>query len=164
MAERPEVTVHFAQTLDGHIDRPASRESAVISNDEGFALAHERRASHDAVLVGIRTVLKDDPRLKVTRVSGNNPHRIVLDSRLRTPTQARLLERTGSERVVIFARSDHGAPAELAALRARGAEVVLLERAASGLLDLSKQLTGTPDQAARDACWELGAAVAAHLL
>jgi riboflavin-specific deaminase-like protein len=140
-AERPQVTVHFAQSLDGHIDRPSGAESAVISNREGFRLAHERRASHDAVLVGIRTVLRDDPKLRVTRAPGKHPHRVVLDSRLRTPKGARLLERAGDERIIVFGRRDHGAPEALSALRARGVEVVLGEPSPTGLVDIHAALS-----------------------
>lgn len=138
--ERPEVTVHFAQTLDGHIDRPGAREPEVISNAEGFALAHERRAQHDAVLVGIGTVLRDDPKLRVTRVPGKSPHRVVLDSQLRTPPAARLLHKVGGERVIVLTRRDHGAPSALERLRAQGAEVALLERTEAGLVDIPSAL------------------------
>src|SRR5258706_355608 len=51
--ERPEVTIHFAQTLDGRIAFDNAR--AAISSDEGIAEAHRARAEHDAVLVGART-------------------------------------------------------------------------------------------------------------
>jgi riboflavin biosynthesis pyrimidine reductase len=73
-------------------------------------------------------------------VTGDHPHRVVLDSRLRTPKNAQLLERVGEERVVIFSRHDHGSPEALEALRARGAEVILLENTASGLVDIAKAL------------------------
>jgi riboflavin-specific deaminase-like protein len=139
--ERPEVTVHFAQTLDGHIDRPAAGAREVISNAEGFELAHERRATHDAVLVGIRTVLRDDPKLRVTRVPGRSPHRVVLDSHLRTPGHARVLERLGAERVIVISGHDHGAPEALKDLQRRGAEVALVDCNEAGLVDIGSALS-----------------------
>jgi riboflavin-specific deaminase-like protein len=163
-AERPQVSVHFAQTLDGHIDRPSESESAVISNREGFRLAHERRATHDAVLIGIRTVLRDDPKLRVTRVVGPNPHRVVLDSHLRTPSDARLLERDQDERVVIFASRDHAAGRALAELGRRGAEVVLIDRGPTGLLDIRAALHWLVDNGIATLLVEGGARTIASFL
>jgi riboflavin-specific deaminase-like protein len=113
----------------------------VISNREGFRLAHERRAAHDAVLVGIRTVLRDDPKLRVTHVPGKNPHRVVLDSQLRTPPAAKLFERESGERVILFCGRDAAAPQAWSELTARGAEVVPLDVGPSGLLDTAAALS-----------------------
>jgi riboflavin-specific deaminase-like protein len=98
---RPQVTLHFAQSLDGKIDDPSAAESVRLSNDEGFAVAHRARAEHQAVLVGVNTVLRDDPKLNVRHASGHDPHRVVLDSHLRTPPSARLFHTQGEARVFI---------------------------------------------------------------
>jgi riboflavin-specific deaminase-like protein len=88
---RPWVTLSYAQSLDGSIaavrDRPLS-----LSGPESIQITHQLRASHQAILVGIGTVLADDPRLTVRLVDGEDPQPVVLDRRLRFPLAARLLE------------------------------------------------------------------------
>jgi riboflavin-specific deaminase-like protein len=162
--ERPEVTLHFAQTLDGHIDRPADPERAVISNAEGFIDAHRARASHDAVLVGIGTVLRDNPKLRVSRVPGKSPHRVVLDSRLRTPSSAKILERVADERVLIVGSRNHDAEASLCALEARGAEVMLVEPETGGGVKLSQALALLKAQGVKRLLVEGGAQIIASFL
>jgi len=87
---QPFVTVSYAQSLDGSIATRPGRPMA-LSSPESLALTHSLRAKHEAILVGIGCVLADDPRLTVRLVSGPNPHPIVMDSRLRLPPYARLL-------------------------------------------------------------------------
>ena len=67
---RPRVTLHFAQTLDGRI--AAQGQRVMLSTPAGMACAHRARAEHDAVLVGIRTVVIDDPLL-ADRMEGLPP-------------------------------------------------------------------------------------------
>ncbi len=87
---RPFVTLSYAQSLDGSI-ASASGKPLRISSPQSMTMTHALRAAHDAILVGINTVLADDPSLTVRLVEGNNPQPIVLDSNLRMPAQARLL-------------------------------------------------------------------------
>ena len=87
---RPLVTLSYAQSLDGSIaDRPGRPLS--LSGSQSMILTHGLRASHDAILVGIGTVLADNPRLNVRLVTGKSPQPVIVDSRLRFPPYANLL-------------------------------------------------------------------------
>ena len=88
--ERPTVTVSYAQTLDGRL-ATSSGSSQWISCPDSLRFAHELRASHDAVIVGAGTAVKDDTRLTVRRVPGKDPLRVIVDSTLRTPPTAAVL-------------------------------------------------------------------------
>lgn len=80
---RPFITLKYAMTMDGKL---ASRtgDSKWITGEEARTMAHRLRRQHDAILVGIGTVLEDDPELTTRMVKGKNPIRIVLDEKLRT--------------------------------------------------------------------------------
>lgn len=119
---RPWVTVKAALSLDGSLAL-ADGESRWISGTLARSKAHLLRAENDAILVGIGTVLKDDPELTVRLVSGQSPLRVVLDGSLRTPPHAKVI---GDGCCLIIGKS--GSPLHRADdLRKAGAEVVLLD-------------------------------------
>ncbi len=134
---QPFVTLTYAQSLDGSIAATPGQPLA-ISSDESMTLTHELRAAHDAILVGIGTVLSDDPRLTVRRAEGDHPRPVVLDSRLRLPPDARLLATDAPPPLV--ATSEDAPAARCRALEAAGAEVVRLPRAETGGLCLDALL------------------------
>jgi diaminohydroxyphosphoribosylaminopyrimidine deaminase/5-amino-6-(5-phosphoribosylamino)uracil reductase len=86
---RPIVTLAYAQGLDGSLTTRRG-ERLSLSGPEATRLTHQLRSLHDGILVGIGTVLTDDPQLTVRAWQGPNPQPIVLDSRLRMPQTARL--------------------------------------------------------------------------
>jgi diaminohydroxyphosphoribosylaminopyrimidine deaminase/5-amino-6-(5-phosphoribosylamino)uracil reductase len=94
---RPRITLKIATSLDGRIGT-STGESQWITGPEARLQGHRLRAAGDAILVGVETVLADDPRLTVrlpeteagVRIQKADPLRVVLDSRLRTPPFARL--------------------------------------------------------------------------
>ena len=139
---RPTVTLKLATSLDGRI-ATASGESKWITGEEARLQGHRLRAAHDAILVGVETVLADDPEL-TARLPGrpvDQPLRVVLDSRLRTPHTAKvargdaLILTTAEPRPVGDARVERvealdGRPAPEAVLRAvrrAGENSVLIE-------------------------------------
>ena len=89
------VTLSYAQSLDGSI---AARRGSplVLSGSATLEITHHLRSRHAAILVGIGTLLADDPQLTVRLVPGEDPQPVVLDSQLRFPLDARLLQTTKS--------------------------------------------------------------------
>jgi len=92
--KRPLVTLCYAQSWDGSITIRAG-ESLALSNDDSLRLTHLLRSLHDGILVGIGTVLSDNPQLTVRECEGVNPQTIVLDSDLRISPNARLCQSNG---------------------------------------------------------------------
>jgi len=86
----PWVMLKSMISLDGRMTSDAG-ESRGLGGDEEQRLCHRLRAEHDAILVGIGTVLQDDPELTVRLWKGRNPLRVVLDSSLRIPAGSRLV-------------------------------------------------------------------------
>jgi diaminohydroxyphosphoribosylaminopyrimidine deaminase / 5-amino-6-(5-phosphoribosylamino)uracil reductase len=131
---RPFVTVKAALSLDG---RMATRggDSKWITGDTARAEAHRLRADSDAVLVGIGTVLADDPELTCRLVPGPSPMRFVLDSQLRIPLDSKLVKTASEVPLVVM----HGEAAETSrreALVERGVRLVDLPQGPDGRIDL----------------------------
>lgn len=118
---RPLVTVSYAQSVDGSI-ATRNREQLQLSSRQSMVLTHRIRAASDAIVIGINTLLADNPLLTVRLVEGPNPQPIVLDSNLRIPLQARLLERT--DRRCWLACTDNNNAGRINGIENRGAEVI----------------------------------------
>jgi len=92
---RPYVILKWAQTADGFIDILRSEKGSGplrISNDITKALNHQMRTTEDAIMVATRTAILDDPHLTVTKWSGKNPLRLLLDRSLRVPSSSRIFD------------------------------------------------------------------------
>ncbi len=87
--QRPFVTLAYAQSWGGSITTMQG-QPVTLSGAESMCLTHQLRSLHDGILVGIGTVLSDDPQLTVRHWHGANPQPIVLDTALRMPPSARL--------------------------------------------------------------------------
>lgn len=97
----PYVTLKTAASLDGKI-ATSTGESKWITGREARLDVHDHRHEHDAILVGIGTVLKDDPLLTTRRPNGGkHPIRIVLDHRLRTPLHSRIIRDDSAETWIV---------------------------------------------------------------
>lgn len=133
---KPLVTLSYAQSLNGSI---AARRGAplAISGSESMQITHRLRAAHDAILVGIGTLLADDPRLNVRLVPGESPQPIVLDGTLRTPTGSRLLQ---GEKKPWIVTSENADPERYSALKAAGARLLRLPTDQNGCISLDTLL------------------------
>jgi riboflavin-specific deaminase-like protein len=156
----PWVTIKYAQTLDGRI-ATRSGESQWISSSESLVYAHALRAAHDAILVGVGTVLRDNPQLTVRLVEGRDPVRVVADSALRTPLDAALLAPPAS---ALFAATAAADPQRRALLEARGARVLVLPPEENGRVDLMALLGELTARGVRSVLVEGGAAMITSLL
>jgi riboflavin-specific deaminase-like protein len=109
-ADRPFVVAQLGQSLDGRIATPTG-ESRWINKDAALDHVHRLRAAVDAVLVGVGTVVADDPLLNVRRVAGRNPARVVIDPKGRLPMSAKCLDGSdGCRRLVVRAGNGLGQP------------------------------------------------------
>lgn len=129
---RPFTIVKAGMTLDGQI-ATAGGESQWVTGEAARMQAHRLRADVDAVLVGIGTVLRDDPRLTArtggdpVRLAARQPLRIVVDSRLRIPLKAAVLQQQQDAHTVI-ATTSAASPKKVELLRRRGIDVLILPR------------------------------------
>ncbi len=159
---RPFVTLTYAQSLDGSI-ADADSLPLHLSGSKSTEMTHLLRSSNDAILVGIGTVIADDPRLTVRLANGKDPQPIVLDSRLRCPLNAALLE---SYRTMPWIATLEDAPMERQLeLESAGARVLRLPaRQDDGLVDLGSLMTCLYEDGVRSLMVEGGARVITELL
>lgn len=152
--DQPFVIAQLGQSLDGRI-ATVTGDSKYINGGAALDHLHRLRMHVDAVVVGVGTVLADDPLLTVRRVAGRSPARVVIDPTGRTPEDARIFAQDGAFRLVLCAE-DAPAPkaaepirlpaagrslcprAIVAALGGRGFRRILIEggaRTISGFMD-----------------------------
>ncbi len=155
LAARPFVTLTYAQSINGAIAGAGNRPLR-LSGNESMRLTHVLRSLHDAILVGIGTVLADDPRLTVRLVEGAQPQPVVLDSALRFPLQSRLLDHP---RPVLVAAGMAAGEERQAALEAQGAVVLRLPESTPGGIDLDALLAALHARGVRRLMVEGGAHV-----
>lgn len=113
--DQPFVIAQLGQSLDGRI-ATLSGDSKYINGASALDHLHRLRAEVDAVIVGVGTIVADDPLLTVRRVKGRNPARVVIDPSGRVPAQARCLKDDGARRIVVT-RKETRAPGAFDMLR-----------------------------------------------
>jgi diaminohydroxyphosphoribosylaminopyrimidine deaminase / 5-amino-6-(5-phosphoribosylamino)uracil reductase len=128
----PYVIAKTAQTLDGKI-ATSTGDSKWISSLEERLASRKRRNEFDAIMVGINTVLLDDPRLNAP---AKRLRKIIVDSRLRIPQNARLLKGTQPGQVII-ATTQRAPKGKLTRLRQAGADIIICPSLA-GKVDLKR--------------------------
>lgn len=156
----PFVTLSYAQSLDGSISLGPDA-SLPLSGPESLEMTHRIRAAHDAILVGIGTVIADDPRLSVRLHAGHDPQPIVLDTQLRFPTDAQLLARSTSPWILAEKRAPLN---RQIALESAGARVLRVAGAPPRGLHLLAVLSTLRDQGIRSVMVEGGARVITSFL
>ncbi len=130
--EKPDVILNAAMTVDGKISSVSDDSDISCSRD--LDRVHEIRDEVDAIMVGVGTVLADDPKLTVRRVEGENPLRIVVDSEGRTPLDADVLDGSAPS---LMAVSQDISDARVEELDSKGVEVLTL---GEGQVDLAELL------------------------
>ena len=135
----PFLTLKIAQSIDGKIaDRHGF--SRWISNSFARKLTHRWRWQHDAVLVGIGTVLQDDPELTVRHEIGPQPRRIILDTHLRIPLTAKVLNDEHASRTLLLISSACKEEEKAAMLEQRGVHVWRIAPGKNGSLNMVEAL------------------------
>lgn len=155
--ERPEITLAWAQSLDGSIARRRG-ERTTLSGKESLIATHALRAMHDAVLVGIGTVLADRPHLTVREVPGRSPAVVVLDGNARISGDAPIFE--SGVPVYLFHRSGVRPASSLPA----HAEMITASHDEEGYLGLPQVLRELYDRGVRSLMVEGGGRVLTSFL
>jgi diaminohydroxyphosphoribosylaminopyrimidine deaminase/5-amino-6-(5-phosphoribosylamino)uracil reductase len=153
------VTLKLATSLDGKI-ATATGESRWITGPEARAEAHRLRAAHDAIMVGVETVIADDPELTVRLEGyrGPQPTRVVLDSRQRIPPKSHLVARAKDVPTWVVAVTTPNN-------RLTDAGVMVIEvEAMSGRVDPTAALAALAERGLKSVMIEGGGTVAASFL
>ena len=160
--QRPFVTLKLATSLDGRIATKGG-ESRWITGPAARRFVHQLRASVDAVMVGSGTALADDPALTARRGGRvvHRPARVLVDSRLRVPVDAKLYR--GAPEPATFVLAARGARG-VARREARGATVLTVRRGRGGGLDLARGLEALAKAGLTTVLVEGGGRLAAALL
>lgn len=130
---RPYVVLKYAMTLDGKL-AAYTGASQWITGPEARAHVHRQRGRYRSILVGVGTVLADDPQLTCRLDGGRDPLRIVCDTHLRTPLTAQVV-RTAAQTPTLLATCCQDAE-KIAAYEAAGCQVLTLPQGAHGGVDL----------------------------
>ncbi len=134
---RPFVTLSYAQSLDGSIAVQSSK-SFPLSCEKSLELTHLLRSRHDALLVGVNTVISDDPQLNVRYAEGASPQPVILDSFLNFPEGSRLLN--DGCRPPIILTTDQAPEENRRRLIDQGARIFTVRKTPEGRVDLAAAL------------------------
>ncbi|MBI3027019.1 bifunctional diaminohydroxyphosphoribosylaminopyrimidine deaminase/5-amino-6-(5-phosphoribosylamino)uracil reductase RibD [Candidatus Woesearchaeota archaeon] len=136
--KKPFVTLKVAMSADGKI-ATSTGDSKYITSKEARAYVHQLRSEVDAVMVGLNTVVRDDPELTPRLFKGKDPMKIVVDSNLKIPKSSNLMKDPAK---LIIATSNKAPKNELKKLQQKGVNVIVT-KSKNGMVDLqdlTKQL------------------------
>ncbi|MFQ6010993.1 MAG: dihydrofolate reductase family protein, partial [Nitrososphaerales archaeon] len=156
---RPHIILNSAMTLDGKIASKSGDSS--ISSRADLRRVHLLRTNVDAIIVGIETVIKDDPLLTVRLAKGGNPLRVIVDSKARIPLSSNLLTSLNSGPVAI-AISSSASDGRIKKIASTGSKI--LRCGSSGQVDLSIMLDHLKEMGIRKALLEGGGNLNAAML
>jgi diaminohydroxyphosphoribosylaminopyrimidine deaminase/5-amino-6-(5-phosphoribosylamino)uracil reductase len=161
--KRPFVLLKTAMTLDGKI-AARTGHARWVTGPEARDKVHRIRDEYDAILVGVNTVIADDPELtcRLPGGGGHDPVRVILDSRARTPLTARVLQ-PESPAATVIVTTDAAPPENAAALKAAGAEIITVSNR-DGRVDLPELLAELGRREITSLLVEGGAEVSAAFL
>lgn len=157
----PMVTWKYAMTWDGKI-ATSTGDSHWVSSEASRDEVQKMRASSDAILVGIGTILADDPRLTVRESTLPQPRRIVIDSLARLPLQARILQE--GEGKVILITTENTPSDRIRALQERGCFVMAVPATSEGRVDIQSALHRLAQEGIHRILCEGGGELAGSLL
>lgn len=158
---RPMLTLKLATTLDGKI-ATASGDSKWITGPQARRYGHLLRASHDAILTGIGTVLADDPMLdcRLEGLEHRSPKRVVMDSAFRLPPACQLARTAERDPILVLTGGVAPGPASAA----KGVEQIALASGADGRVEPGAALQALGERGITRVLAECGAELAASLL
>ena len=132
-SKRPFVILKLAMSIDGKI-ATSTGDSKYITSTEARKYVHQIRNDVDAVMVGINTVIRDDPILDSRLVKGKNPIKVIVDSSLKMPEKAKVLDDPGK---VIIAATKSAPKNKIEKLQQKGVRILIL-KSKEGMVDLSE--------------------------
>lgn len=160
---RPFVALKTAMTLDGKIAAPTG-DSKWITNEKSREYVHGLRDIYDAILVGIGTVLKDDPLLntRLTKKNRRDPVRLVMDGSLEIPLDSQIVLTAKQQKVILYtcSRADR---TKIEELQSRGVEVVVLGEFAN-IVPMDEVLKDVAQRGLMSVMIESGGRINAHAL
>jgi len=161
---RPMVTLKLATTLDGRI-ATATGDSQWITGARARAVAHGLRARHDAIAVGIGTVLADDPSLtcRLPGMADLSPARVVFDSTLRLPLDCKLVEQAAEGRRIVLT-TDKADAGRRSRLEKKHVEVIEVAAGMDARVDIAAALEALADLGVTRLICEGGGGLAAAFL
>ena len=138
--ERPSFTLKTAATIDGRI-ATRSGDSKWVTGPEARQYGHMVRAQNDAILVGVNTVLADDPSLdcRIAGLGHRSPIPVVLDSKLRTPTTSKLIKNAAQRAPIIICNKTDANKQQAAILTKLGAIIITVHNTRD-IADVAKAL------------------------
>ena len=136
--KKPFVIIKVAMSLDGKIATKTG-DSKYITSREARTYVHQIRTEVDAVMIGLNTVIRDNPELTPRLYKGKDPMKIVVDSKLKIPKNCNLMKNPGK---LIIATTSQASKNEMARMQQKGVSVIVIksQKGMVDMQDLMKQL------------------------